>query len=127
MITSETDGMDVGLARVVGSAQQDLGINDNIMWIPLQALEQFIKCRMTNLFISGHQGWEFWPEYAILSQPPYWKNNLNTQKIMTSYVFYYYLLFFLLLIIKIRFGKKYEYKLSRYGIWSQPMRKLSEI
>ena len=38
MTISELDGMDVDLARFVGSARQDLGVHVNFMWIPVQAL-----------------------------------------------------------------------------------------
>ena len=80
--------MDVDLALVAESACQNLGVHVKFMGIPAQALEQVIKCKMTYIFIAGHQGWEFLPVHEILGQPqPDWNNNLNTQKKMTSYVF----------------------------------------
>ena len=79
---SELDGMDVDLALVTDSACQDLGVHSNFTWIPVQALEQVIKCRMTYIFIIRQQEWNCWPVQVFLLQlPPEWKNNLNTQKI----------------------------------------------
>ena len=48
--------MDVDLALVTDSARQDFAIHVNSMGIPVQALEQVIKCRLTHIFIAGHQG-----------------------------------------------------------------------
>ena len=53
MIISDLDGMDVELVLVVDhSACQDLGVNVNFKCIPVQAVEQVKKCRMTPIFIA---------------------------------------------------------------------------
>jgi len=90
LIISDLDCMDVDLALGVDhSACQDLGVNVNFKCVPVQAVEQAIKCRMTHIFIAGQQGWESRPVNIILQHlPHYWNNNLNTQKIMSSYVLY---------------------------------------
>ena len=81
--------MHVDLAHVVDSACDDLGVNVNFTCVPVQALEQDKKCITTYIFISGRQGWKFCPVNASIEHHlPGWINNLNIQKIMTSYVFY---------------------------------------
>ena len=81
--------MDVDLAHVVDSACDDLGVNVNFTCVPVQALEQDKKCITTYIFISGRQGWKFCPVNASIEHHlPGWINNLNIQKIMTSYAFY---------------------------------------
>ena len=85
----ELDGMDVDLAFFADSARQDLAVHVNFMWIPAQALEELINYRMTLIFIIGPQGSVSWPVHVILVQlHSYWKNNLNTEKKMTSHAFY---------------------------------------
>ena len=80
--------MDADLALITDSACQNLGVHVKFIGIPAQALEQDIKCKMSYIFITGHQGWESLPIYEIPGQlQPDWNNNLNNQKKMTYYVF----------------------------------------
>ena len=58
MTISQLDGMDVDLARFADLTLQDLSVHVKCTCIPAQAFEQIIKCRMTHIFISGHQEWE---------------------------------------------------------------------
>ena len=89
MTISELDGMDVDLALFADSARQDLDVRVNFPWIPAQAVEQVIKFRKTPIFIAELHGWESWPgNVSLVYRLQDWKNNLNTQMIMTSYVFY---------------------------------------
>ena len=89
MTISELDGMDVDLARFAGSALQDVDVHVNFTWIPAQAVEQVIKFWKTPNFIAELHGWESWTGNAsLVYRFQDSKNNLNTQMIMTSYVFY---------------------------------------
>ena len=89
MTISELDKMDVNLACFAGSALQDVDVHVNFMWIPAQAVEQVIIFRNTPIFIAELHGWVSWPGNAsLVYRLQDWKNNLNTEMIMTSYVFY---------------------------------------